>query len=271
MKRYKKVLPFDNYTDSEISTIEKKLFSYYEKVNDYSAFNKISNNILHWDIIQKDIEKSQNKLNILEIGAGKSGYYNYLKKKNYKNKVLLTSQDITEQNLDFLKKNSDEVIISDITENKINKKYDIIFCSHVLEHVTRPKKLLDELFSLMKENGSIYIFCPRYDFIGYFTPSSRHFNTKEKIALISDLIKYKILRFLKKKPNFLIQNDLIAFHEKNFFTDCDAVHWVSKQDIKYWAQSKKLKTQWFNLGENIKLGKDYIVKKYLTISVKIKY
>jgi len=268
-KFYKKILRFDEYSDLEIKELESKLFNYYNDVTDYSAFNKISNHFIHWDIINNDIKKIKKKLSVLEIGAGRSGYFQYLKKEKIKDRVFLTSQDITEQNLKFLKKNSDEALISDITKNKIKKKYDIIFCSHVLEHVARPKELMDELFSLLNDKGAIYIFCPRYDFLGYHTPSSRHFNFLDKIFLIINLLRYKILRIFRKKPNFIIQNDLAAFHKKAFFTDCDAIHWVSKLDIKYWAKSKKLNIKWFNLGEGIKFGKDYIVKKYLTISVKL--
>jgi len=82
-KFYKKILRFDEYSDLEIKELESKLFNYYNDVTDYSAFNKISNHFIHWDIINNDIKKIKKKLSVLEIGAGRSGYFQYLKKAKY--------------------------------------------------------------------------------------------------------------------------------------------------------------------------------------------
>lgn len=72
----KKIRRFDEYSDLEIKELDSKLFNYYNEVTDYSAFNKITNNSLHWEIINNDIKKFQRKLNILEIGAGRSAILN---------------------------------------------------------------------------------------------------------------------------------------------------------------------------------------------------
>lgn len=262
--------PSIDYSEKEIFFLNKKMFRYYQNVKDYIAFNESSKHTLHWNLIKKEIDNKKKKLKILEVGAGRTGFYTFLKKNKLQKKVHFTAHDITSQNLKFLKKNANQVIIGDL-KKKMKQKFDIIFLSQVLEHVVKPKQLLDNIYNLLNNKSSIFIFCPRYDFIFYLSPTSRHLNTFKKINLILQRLKYQIIRFYSHKPIFLIHNDIAAFHKKNFFTDCDALHWTSKKDIDLWANSKKLEIEWFNLGNFTKtINKDYIVKKYLTISVKLK-
>lgn len=262
--------PFSKYNKGEILNLKNKLKHYYDNIKDYSAFKTISNHTLQWDLIKKDIVKKKGKIRILEVGAGRTGFSSYLKKNKLKNKVFFYAHDITSQNSHFLKKNSNKVILGDLNKNKIKNKFEIIFLTHVLEHVVEPKKLLDRIYNLLDKRGSVYIFCPRYDFILYLSPSSRHLSLYKKINLILLRLFYRVSRLMTGKPNFLIHNDIAAFYINKFFTDCDAIHWVSKKDIEYWANSKKLKIKSFNFGQYTnKISKDYIVKKFLTISFKL--
>jgi len=79
-------------------------------------------------------------------------------------------------NTPFLKKMSVKKYIYDISKNKINndivylesidnKKFDLITCIHVFEHVPYPLKALKELILNLNDNGHIYIEVPKESII----------------------------------------------------------------------------------------------------------
>lgn len=48
-----------------------------------------------------------------------------------------------------------------VSQEKMNKeKYDVIFCSHVLEHVADPKSCLEKVKSLLHPNGILFVALP---------------------------------------------------------------------------------------------------------------
>jgi 2-polyprenyl-3-methyl-5-hydroxy-6-metoxy-1,4-benzoquinol methylase len=159
-----------------LDILTKKLFYFYNETNNYEPFKKI-NNSRYWDLIFEDIRVSvgSEKIRLLEVGSGRSGFASKLIEHNLRGNVHYTAQDITYKNYDFLIENADEVFIGDVS--KLGKKYDIIFSTFVLEHIVDPDRFLDILFNLLFENGREYIICPRYDFPFYLSPSIKHRST----------------------------------------------------------------------------------------------
>ena len=172
------------------------------------------------------------KVKILEVGAGKSGLGKFLSSKGIKEQTELTFHDVTDQNIDWLKQYSDNIIIGDI--EVISEKFDIIVHSYVLEHVSRPCHFLTYIFNELTVTGGINIIeCPKYDFLLYFPNSLNHCSLIEKIRL-------KLIMLFTSKLNCII-NDPAVFYLP-FYRDVDAIHLVREKNICQLFHNAKIST-----------------------------
>lgn len=69
----------------------------------------------------------------------------------------------------------DETILGDLTTVELpESKYDMVYCSYVLEHVPHAEQVLDKFFKWLKPNGVVVLLIPDretvYGFITRFTP-----------------------------------------------------------------------------------------------------
>lgn len=254
--------------------IKTKLDEFYSTVPDYSAFSTPSEQVHCWTHIAERIRKlavNGGQVKILEVGAGRSGFGNFLSDRGLRDCCIWTAQDVTRQNSEWLEMNADNVIFGDIESASIDGAYDIVFSTFVLEHVVNPVAHLDRLASLVQDvHGTIFIFCPRYDLPGYLTPSSRHLTKILRFRFMIFSLMTRIRTILTGRPSFLIQTDIAAFYQP-FFTDADAVHWVSLYDLKCWAHSQRAICNTLKIGSPRFLSKDWIVKRFLTIGMSIQF
>lgn len=51
----------------------------------------------------------------------------------------------------------------DIVNYTSDKKYDVIVCGDVLEHVTKPMKVLEKVADMLKDNGVLWLSTPNYN------------------------------------------------------------------------------------------------------------
>lgn len=125
----------------------------------------------HFDIyiyFQSQLLKYFNKssrLKILDVGPG-HGFFSYLVKKNFESYEKMDLVDISETSLLMTKK------IIGFDSNKINyynkdiflfreqSKYDFIVLGEVVEHLDRPKEILEKLSSLLSDDGLFWITTP---------------------------------------------------------------------------------------------------------------
>ena len=56
----------------------------------------------------------------------------------------------------------DAEFIGDFNNHKFKRKYDLIFCSHVIEHQRNPGLFLDKIFDLLKDEGDLIISAPKH-------------------------------------------------------------------------------------------------------------
>ena len=99
-------------------------------------------------------------LNILDIGSGLCNYFpdNVIESKN-KHFACDLSDDLKE----FLKKRGIKFIQGDMVKDNLTLKensFDIIICSHVIEHIEEPSNLLFEINKLLKISGILFLKTP---------------------------------------------------------------------------------------------------------------
>ena len=265
--------PESSWAPAELRGIRSRLDEYYRSVSDYTAFLAPSEQDHCWTHIGTEIRSrlagASQELKVLEIGAGKSGFGLWLDHQGLRHSVCWSAQDVTQQNAAWLKEQANNFIIGDV--NNIDDKdcYDMIFSTYVLEHIAEPSNHLSRLFELLHNGGSLFIFSPRYDFPGYLCPSSRHLKVMEKFKIFLAQQVCRIKSMAMKQPSFLIQSDLAAFHGP-FFTDADAVHWVSLFDLRYWARGLNANFKKLKIGSPRFATRDWIVKRWLTCAVEIR-
>lgn len=81
------------------------------------------------------------------------------------------------------------------TNLNINKKFDLVVCYHVIEHLKNPKKLIKNLYRLLKKNGILIIGTPDFDsgMARLYKNKYRMLHDKTHISLFS---KESLIRFL---------------------------------------------------------------------------
>lgn len=122
-----------------------------ENVKCPQCFSKERHRYLY--LYLKSILPKNKELNILHIAPEESIRKLFLSypKFNY------LSIDISPERLKAMKK-------EDLTQLSFpNKSFDIIFCSHVLEHIPDDKKALSEIHRVMKDDGFGIIQVPLFD------------------------------------------------------------------------------------------------------------
>jgi hypothetical protein len=104
---------------------------------------------------------------------------------------------------------------------------------------------------------------------GYLCPSSRHLCLPTRIYFGIRSSWSRVSSWICRRPAFLIQTDLAAF-QGPFFTDADAVHWVSLIDLYLWARKKGASLRRLSIGRPRIGSKDWIVKRWLTCALEIR-
>jgi len=92
--------------------------------------------------------------NVLDFGCGYGTLISYVKKK-YNKEIL--GYDINENARAVLKEKNIKCINS---LNEINEGFDTIISSNVLEHLENDQKTLDQLNSLLKNEGLLVLYLP---------------------------------------------------------------------------------------------------------------
>jgi ubiquinone/menaquinone biosynthesis C-methylase UbiE len=113
-------------------------------------------------------------LEILEAGCGRYWPFNQCGIR-----CRLTGVDIDKNSLEIRKSkfdDLDEIIVGDLRNIEIKgKKYDLIYCSFVLEHIDNAHKVLQNFSDWLKQGGIIILKIPdRNSVYGFFTRVTPH-------------------------------------------------------------------------------------------------
>ncbi len=123
-------------------------FNKKQKSKDY--FNKMYN--YEMSLIKKYFQ-NENKINVLEIGAGWGFWSLYIKKNN----LDVTAVEISKTRRNFMKKNKIKTFSS---LELVKKKFDFIFSDQTFEHLSNPFDTLRKVSKLLKKGGIIYLKVP---------------------------------------------------------------------------------------------------------------
>jgi 2-polyprenyl-3-methyl-5-hydroxy-6-metoxy-1,4-benzoquinol methylase len=128
------------------------------KTEEYSGTHAI-------DFFEKITVKSYNRLNkngkpkLLDIGSGIGIMLDTAKKTGFEPIGVELSQKIA----DVARKKGHEVLVTNITDSKLDRKFDTISMMDIIEHLEDPKQILETLKPLLNENGELIVYTPNHD------------------------------------------------------------------------------------------------------------
>jgi len=133
-------------TRATLGTIEADASGYFGKHNTEEFRGKL--------ILDKLIDVCSFK-SFLDVGAGELKHTNYVKsfgKDVYTcDKGLKDGKHSYSGNYDF---------VGEFNDFEFNRKFDVVFCSHILEHQLNPNLFLKKVLSTTEEDGYIVIIVP---------------------------------------------------------------------------------------------------------------
>jgi len=150
---------------------------------------------------------NKDKGEILEVPSGTGIYISEFI--NINNSWNATAFDISTSSVNFTKRllniNSTkkvDVIKKNVFEADKTKKYDLIICGELLEHLENPEELLVKLESMLKDDGEIFlttaIWTANIDHIYLFKSAKE---VKKMISIFFDIEKELVLSIVEdKKP-----------------------------------------------------------------------
>jgi SAM-dependent methyltransferase len=246
----------------EVTKLRERMDAFYASCATYAAFQEPVPNAFEWTHVKVAISETiaaRGRCRVLEFGAGLSGFPDFLG--DLRSSVDLTVQDVTPVNEHYLRPRADRLHIGSVLE--IDGEFDVIFSTFVLEHVSDPRRTLEKLLSLLAPGGSLYLFCPRYDFPFYISHSADHYGHLRRFALGLGVMARRIWSLISRKPAFLIHCDP-AMLKMEWRMDRDAIHWVSLIDLRLFFQGRGVVRK---LPMSSGSRKDRFVKDWLRVNI----
>jgi SAM-dependent methyltransferase len=247
-------------TNPVVHDLRARLDAFYRTTDDYDAFQSRSWHPNLWSFVVGEVAPfKKNRCRILEIGAGRTGFADYLRQRGVS--AHFTVHDVTQRNEIYLKEQADDVVIGPFTS--ITGVFDIIFSTFVLEHTTDPVETLETSWRLLKSGGKLFIFCPRYDAPFYLPPSADHYSGVARAGIALQLAVARLRTLVTQKARFFVHADPAVF-TLPWQRDRDVVHWVSYFDLAIFFR---------NRGDLRKLHvpsgswKDAILKNFLQVNL----
>jgi 2-polyprenyl-3-methyl-5-hydroxy-6-metoxy-1,4-benzoquinol methylase len=140
-------------------------------------------------MLSKYIDK--NKF-VLDIGIRDGAFLKYLKDLGY---INLYGVDIYERSIEEANKKGINCEVANAQTLNLNKKFDVVVMSHVLEHCPDPKKVLDNIYNHLNENGILFIEVPIEKGPPKPTEKDAHYFNFENYDVLLNLIedRWKVL------------------------------------------------------------------------------
>lgn len=159
-----------------------------------------------------DILNKNEVVDVLDLGCGDGGIIKAIAKK-YNKKIV--GVDISPRRIDELKFSFPQYnfLCADASNTRINKQFDLIICTQVIEHVSEDRRLIQEIDRLLKPNGylfitsvvkkcwAVYIYRNKGKFVLDPTHEREYKDEQEFLQLFKryKLIKYNFFSVKRKK------------------------------------------------------------------------
>ncbi|GGM86420.1 hypothetical protein GCM10010967_18360 [Dyadobacter beijingensis] len=146
--------------------------------------------------------------NVLEVGAGEGSILNWLAQWDFCND--LNCVEISESGIERIKSknipNLHDILLFDGYKIPYpDNHFDLVICSHVLEHVEHERMLLREI----KRVSKYQIFEVPIDFSFYVDRKLKHFLSYGHINIYTP----SLFRFLLKSENFEVEKDICHLYD----------------------------------------------------------
>jgi SAM-dependent methyltransferase len=118
-----------------------------------------------------------------------------------------------------------------------NESVDLIICIEVLEHLSNPKRAMEEMARVLKPGGHLFLTTPffyqehqqPYDFYRY---------TRYGLKYLLETAGFSALSIRSEGGYYMVLRDqLMHFHHARFFNHCGflkVISWLPRQIIKFW-------------------------------------
>ena len=207
---------------------KKSFFSKYIKLNLLKKVCK-SNTLANFqleEIIKKHLKPKNKSLKILDIGTGLCNFYpNNVKNSNNK----YYDCDLSSEMKDILMKRGIIFIEADISIDKLNlndNSFDLIICSHLIEHLDSSVNLLEEIERLLKISGIAFIKTPDIKFVKWnFFNDYTHRKPYTKSSLIQQ-IESESLKILNCYSTTLYKDFSIKLIKGNPFNPINLIFYI---------------------------------------------
>jgi 2-polyprenyl-3-methyl-5-hydroxy-6-metoxy-1,4-benzoquinol methylase len=220
-----------------IDDLRKRLDKFYTTSSTYFDYAE-SDKTIFYDMLLPEIRRmlsSLSRLEILEIGAGKTSFPLWIEKIGLRDKIRIALQDITPLNRGYLSQCCDQVWIGELAS--VEGQFDVILSTFVYEHLVDPRSNLDQIVARLRPGGLLYIVSPCYTLPGYIPPALRHLALWKQLACNAFLMGSAVIAKLTGEPNFWIVRQPALF-SLGYRRDADAVHMVSKNDIALYLRNR---------------------------------
>lgn len=207
----------------------------YENFHKYSSVVKKvigNNNFTYFNLlfILKKYYKYQlnEKTTVLDLGCGTGTISFYLAQKGFN----VLGVDISKRALQLANKSAGELglknkvrfIRKDISKlNLGEKKFNLIICSEILEHLEKEKIILNKIYAYLRKNGVLIVSVPskkaplyRWGLANEFDKKVGHLRRYTKEEVIKLLIENKFIIKKVLKTEGLIRNSLFLIKNLGF-------------------------------------------------------
>ncbi len=141
---------YQGYWNGNVATINPSTLRYYLA----QSINRVS--------YLKSKIRIVNGIKVLDIGAGSGMFLDAVNHEGFDIDYIAIEPDLIQSKI-LLKKNKVKKVFSKIEDLEKGLKFDLIILSHVLEHVSQPNMFIQQISSMLKPNGFLYIEVPNQD------------------------------------------------------------------------------------------------------------
>ena len=99
--------------------------------------------------------------------------------------------------------------------------FDAVLLFHVIEHLPSPKKILNEIFRILKQGGRVFISCPNADsylskffgeyWAGWHLPFHFYHFTPQTISKLIGLTPFDIVKSKARTSDLVFHKSLVSF------------------------------------------------------------